>query len=346
MRAAVYSAFGGAIELLDVDMPEVPSDGALVEVLAVGLCRSDYHGWHGTDPDIACPHVGGHEFVGRVVAVGSAVERVVVGQRVVAPFVCGCGACEPCRLGQHQVCRRQEQPGFTRWGAFAQYTVVPYADVNAVVVDESVSDEAAALVGCRVSTAYRGVVERGRLAAGEVLVVHGCGGVGLAAVALGRALGATVVAVDLSPVALAMASTMGADVLLDASTLGAGTSVADAVFEATGGANVSVDCLGAAVTAANSVYSLRPLGRHVQIGLFPSATADFPISRVIRDELEVHGVHGLSASRLPQVLSMVSSGRLDLVPMITHRLRLDDIPEALPAMGHFASPGVSVVTSL
>jgi alcohol dehydrogenase len=143
-----------------------------------------------------------------------------------------------------------------------------------------------------------------------------------------------------------MATAMGADGVIDASDLGGATSVAEAVFERVGGAHVSVDCLGSPITAANSVYSLRPLGRHVQIGLFPTATADFPVSRVIRDELEVHGIHGLSASRLPQVLDMVSDGRLDLAPMVTRRLGLSDIPEALPAMGRFATPGVSVVTDL
>lgn len=343
MRAAVYERFGGPIEVVEVADPSVAPGEAVVEVLAVGLCRSDYHGWHGTDPDIVCPHVGGHEFVGRVVAVGSGVRRLVVGDRVVAPFVCGCGECEPCRLGQHQVCRRQEQPGFTRWGAFAQFCTVPFADTNAVIVPDTVSDEVAALVGCRVSTAYRGVVERGRLAAGEVLCVYGCGGVGLAAVALGRALGAQVVAVDISPDSLAMAAALGADVLLDAR---AHDDVPAAVFDAVGGAHVSVDCLGHAQTAANSVYSLRALGRHVQIGLFPSRTADFPISRVIRDELEVLGVHGLSASRFHEVLALIGDGRLDPAAMINARLSLDDVPSALPAMGGFAAPGVGVVTQL
>jgi alcohol dehydrogenase len=109
---------------------------------------------------------------------------------------------------------------------------------------------------------------------------------------------------------------------------------------------VSVDCLGHAVTATNSVRSLRALGRHVQIGLFPSPTADFPISRVIRDELEVLGVHGLSASRFGEVFALMQAGRLDPAAMITRRLALADVPTALPAMGQFAQPGVSVVTSL
>lgn len=343
MRAAVYERFGGDIVVCEVSEPSPAPGELVVEVLAVGLCRSDYHGWHGTDPDIVCPHVGGHEFVGRVVAVGSGVSRFREGQRVVAPFVCGCGECEPCRLGQHQVCRRQEQPGFTRWGAFAQLCTVPYAEVNATLVPESVSDEAAALVGCRVSTAYRGVVERGRLASGEVLAVHGCGGVGLAAVALGKAKGATVVAVDISPEALALAAALGADIAIDASGI---DDVGAAVHEATGGAHVAVDCLGHAATARNSVLGLRALGRHVQIGLFPAAMAEFAISRVIRDELEVLGVHGLSASRFREVLALMHDGSLDPSAMITRRISLDEVPAALPAMGGFSSPGVTVVTDL
>lgn len=343
MRAAVYERFEGPVTVVDVPDP-VPAPGeVVVQVSAVGLCRSDYHGWHGTDPDIACPHVGGHEFVGRVVAVGAGVQRVRTGDRIMVPFVCGCGDCDPCRIGQHQVCRRQEQPGFTRWGAFAEFTTIPYADVNAVHVPDAVSDEAAALVGCRVSTAYRGVVEQGRLAAGEVLAVHGCGGVGLAAVAFGRALGARVVAVDVSPDALELARSVGADDLIDARGVDA---VDEAVHDLTGGAHVSVECLGHAVTAANSVRCLRPLGRHVQIGLFPAPTADFPISRVIRDELEVLGVHGLSASRIPEVLAMVADGRIDPTAVVRQRLSLDDVTTALPAMGRFATPGVSLVTTL
>lgn len=343
MKAAVYEAFRGPIRVVDVPDPSPAADEVVVEVLAVGLCRSDYHGWHGTDPDIACPHVGGHEFVGRVVAAGDGIARLRPGDRVVAPFVCGCGQCEPCRVGQHQVCRNQQQPGFTRWGAFAQYTTVPFADTNAVLVPESVSDTSAALVGCRVSTAYRGVIERGRLSAGEVLAVHGCGGVGLAAVALGRAVGARVVAVDINDDALALARRLGADDLVRADAVG---DVPAHLHDLVGGAHVSVDCLGHPTTAANSVLGLRALGRHVQIGLFPAATAEFAISRVIRDELEVLGVHGLSASRFPKVLDLMAAGRLDPSAMVTRGISLAEVPEALPAMGRFASPGVAVVTTL
>jgi D-arabinose 1-dehydrogenase-like Zn-dependent alcohol dehydrogenase len=360
MRAARYDRFAGPIAVVEVPDP-IPGPGeVVVDVLAAGLCRSDYHGWHGTDPDIVCPHVGGHEFVGRVVALGDGVTRLAPGQRIVVPFVCGCGACEPCRAGQHQVCRRQEQPGFTRWGAFAERTTIPYADLNAVVVPDTVADEAAALAGCRVSTAYRGVVERGRLQAGETLAVHGCGGVGLAVIGLGRALGARVIAVDPSPEALALARRAGADETISpmnstspmnptspmnsTSPTGVdGPSRTAAAVHDLGGAHVSVDCVGHPDVANASILGLRPLGRHVQIGLFPAATAELAIARVIRDELEILGVHGLSASRLPQVLELIAAGRLDPTAAVTRRIGLGDLPEALPAMGRFASPGVTVL---
>lgn len=342
MRAAVYETFGGEIAVTEVARPAAAAGELVVEVLAVGLCRSDYHGWHGTDPDIVCPHVGGHEFVGRIVGVGAGLTGFQLDQRVVAPFTCGCGVCDTCRSGEHQACPIAQQPGFTRWGAFAQFCTVPYAAVNAVRVPDALSDEAAALVGCRVSTAYRAVVERGRVAAGEVLCVHGCGGVGLAAIGFGRALGAKVIAIDRSPAALALATTMGADVALDASAI---DDVPAAIHELFGGAHVSVDCLGNAAVATNSIRSLRGLGRHVQVGLFPTASAELPISYVIRNELEILGVHGLSASRFHEVFAMIERG-FDPAAMITQRLTLDDIPTALPAMATFQQPGVSVVTQL
>ena len=343
MMAAVYERFGGPIEVRHVEDPTPGTGEVVVRTLAVGLCRSDYHGWRGNDPDIECPHVGGHEFVGRVVAVGHGVARIRLADRIAVPFVCGCGMCEPCRLGQHQVCRSQEQPGFTRWGAFAEYTSIPYADINAVVVPDSVGDVVAALVGCRISTAYRGVIERGRLKAGEVLAVHGCGGVGLAAVALGRAVGATVIAIDVGTDALSLATRVGADVTVDARSV---DDVATTVRDLTGGAHLSVDCLGHAVTASNSINCLRALGRHVQIGLFAASTAELPIARIIRDEIELLGVHGLSASRFGQVFALIEAGRLDPAAVVSRLLTLDDVCVALPAMGTFSTPGVSVVTML
>src|SRR3954453_10248958 len=111
MKAVTYHDFGGRIGIESLPDPAPAPDGAVIQVIATGLCRSDWHGWQGHDPDIAVlPHIPGHEFAGIVSTIGDGVERVRVGDRVVVPFVCGCGACEWCRSGNAQVCPNQWQP--------------------------------------------------------------------------------------------------------------------------------------------------------------------------------------------------------------------------------------------
>src|SRR3954452_7890490 len=160
--------------------PAPGQHGPVVRVQPTGLCRSDWHGWMGHDPDIVrFPHVPGHELAGVVEAVGARGGRGAPGDRVTVPFVCACGTCAQCAAGAHQVCDRQTQPGFTHWGSFAELVAIDWADVNLVALPEDLDFDAAAALGCRVATAYRAVLQVGRLRAGEWLAVHGCGGGGL-----------------------------------------------------------------------------------------------------------------------------------------------------------------------
>src|SRR5579875_2101097 len=124
--------FGGPLEVTDVPEPTAPERGAIVEVRATGLCRSDWHAWAGHDEVARLPHVPGHEFAGVVAEVGPAVNRWRPGDRVTSPFVCGCGTCEWCASGNANVCPHQQQPGFTHWGSFAESVTVHAADVNLV----------------------------------------------------------------------------------------------------------------------------------------------------------------------------------------------------------------------
>lgn len=121
MKAAVYNQFQGPIGVQDVPDPVCPSDGVVIQVRATGICRSDWHGWMGHDPDIRLPHVPGHELAGTVVETGPFVNLRKTGDKVTLPFVCGCGLCPECASGNHQVCDHQFQPGFTAWGSFAEY---------------------------------------------------------------------------------------------------------------------------------------------------------------------------------------------------------------------------------
>jgi D-arabinose 1-dehydrogenase-like Zn-dependent alcohol dehydrogenase len=111
-----------------VDDPEPGEAGAVLKVEATGVCRSDWHGWMGHDKDITLPHVPGHEIAGIVEAVGQQVKDWGPGDRVTVPFVCGCGSCEQCDTGNHQICDSQTQPGFTHWGSYAEYVRIDHAD--------------------------------------------------------------------------------------------------------------------------------------------------------------------------------------------------------------------------
>ena len=262
----VIEEFGGPAAVREVPDPTPAAHGVVVRVEATGLCRSDWHAWAGHDRTIALPHVPGHELAGTVAEVGPEVRGWRVGDRVTVPFVCACGSCPSCLAGDHQVCDRQTQPGFTGWGSFAELVALDHADVNLVALPDDLDAVTAAALGCRFATAFRAVVHQGRVRPGDWVAVHGCGGVGLSAVMVAVAAGARVVAVDVTAGALELAGRFGATELVDAST----TDAARAVRAVTGGgAAVSLDALGSHPTAAASVRSLAKRGRHVQVGLLP-----------------------------------------------------------------------------
>jgi alcohol dehydrogenase len=339
MRALQYTEYGGDLRLVDLPSPSPSPAGVVVRVGATGVCRSDWHGWMGHDPDIVLPHVPGHELAGTIEAVGADVLRWSVGDRVTVPFVNACGSCAQCAAGDHQVCANQTQPGFTHWGSFAELVALDAADVNLVALPEGMSFAVAAALGCRYATSFRAVVQQGRVAAGEWVAIHGCGGVGLSAVQIAVASGARVVAVDVSPGALELARGLGAEVTIDAS----GIDVGAAVHEATGGgAHLSLDALGSEATCVGSLRSLRARGRHVQVGLLPP-TVTLPMGPLVTSELEIVGSHGMAAHSYPQLLGLVASGRLRPDLLVTREIGLDESAQALRDVG--STPGITVVTS-
>ena len=167
MRAVVYEEFRLTPEIVSVADPACPPEGVVVAVEATGLCRSDWHGWMGHDPDIRLPHVPGHELAGTVVEVGPDVRAWSIGARVTTPFVLACGTCATCRRGDHQVCDRQFQPGFTHPGSFAELVAIDRADVNLVALPEDLDFDTAAGLGCRFGTAYRAIADLGEVGCGR-----------------------------------------------------------------------------------------------------------------------------------------------------------------------------------
>lgn len=354
MRAVCYDAFAGPIRVDTLPDPTPRPHGVVVRVHATGLCRSDWHGWQGHDPDIhAFPHVPGHELAGVVAEVGAEVSRWRVGDRVTVPFVCACGTCVPCVRGDAQVCDEQTQPGFTQWGSYADYVALHHADVNLVALPEALSFDTAAGLGCRFATSFRAVVDQGRVQPGQWVAVFGCGGVGLSAIMIARALGARVIGVDVSDAALTLAQQAGAEVVLNArddvsgvTSPQRGREVRNGIREITGGGvDVSLDALGSRGTARGALEALRKNGRMVQVGLMAGDDANppFPLHLVIARELEIVGSHGMAAHAYPRMLAMVMDGRLDPARLITRRLPLEHAPDALATMATAPVPGMSII---
>ena len=335
MRALVFDRYGGPLTVRVVPDPVPPQRGVVVRVGATGVCRSDWHGWQGHDPDITLPHVPGHELAGTIEAVGPEVQHWQVGDRVTAPFINACGRCSECAQGAHTVCLDQRQPGFTHWGSFAELVALDAADTNLVRLPEALSFATAASLGCRYATSYRAVIKQGRVQPDEWVAVHGCGGVGLSAVQIAVAAGARVVAVDISPAALSLARELGAEQVLR-------ENVVDGVRALTGGgAHLSLDALGSQETCVNSILCLRPRGRHVQVGLLPDDPV-VPIGRVLAAELELLGSHGMAAHDYPELLALIADGSLRPQDLVTHEITLDQAAEALEHVG--AAAGISVIT--
>ncbi|WP_353669770.1 zinc-dependent alcohol dehydrogenase family protein [Marinomonas sp. THO17] len=344
MKAVVIEKFSSLPSIQQVADPIPASHGVVIKVEATGVCRSDWHCWQGHDTDVVLPHVPGHEFAGIIAEVGKDVTRFKVGDRVTVPFINACGSCAECHSGNHQVCGNQTQPGFTHWGSFAEYTRVDHADINLVALPEHLDFATAASLGCRFVTSFRAVVDQGKVSAGQWVAVHGCGGVGLSAIMIANALGANVIAVDIDQGKLELARTLGAVAVINANQV---ADVAEAIIEITkGGAHVSLDALGHSLTAFNSVRSLRKLGKHIQVGLLLAdhATPPMPMAKVIADELEIIGSHGMQAYRYDAMLSMMLSGKLAPEKLLGRTISLAESINALISMDTTNTPGVTVVT--
>jgi D-arabinose 1-dehydrogenase-like Zn-dependent alcohol dehydrogenase len=341
MRAAVLTTYNDDLTIEDRPDPVCEPDGVVLKVLACGVCRSDWHGWTGEHPRVKPGQIPGHEYCGEVVAAGP-LAKWRIGDRVVAPFILACGDCPECRSGQSNTCARQRLPGFTEPGAFAEYVSVPFAH-NLAALPDSLSPVVAAGLGCRVTTAWHALTGRAALQAGEWLAVHGTGGVGLSLLLLGKAMGARVVVVDVVPEKLAHALDLGADAAVDAKD----GSVAERILEITrGGAHVSVEALGIAQTTNASIECLRPLGRHVQVGMPVGHTARMEINMnaVYMKNLALFGTRGMPSWRYPSLLALIEAGIVDMSPLIAREVALSDASAELRAFNGPTPPGVAVIS--
>lgn len=347
MRAALLVEYDSPLTVTNVADPDLTPSGAVIRVDACGVCRSDWHVWKGDwrwRMNPALPHILGHEVAGEVVAVGREVKNFRTGMKVTLPFHLSCGNCSWCETGQSNLCDTYTAIGFSVPGGFAELINIPNADESLFELPSGVSPVDAAALGCRVTSAFHGIVDKARLAAGETMVVFGCGGLGLAAVQIGVALGATVVAVDRNIKALDHAAAEGALTLL---AEGDSSQIAERVRELTsGGAEVTVDALGSVHTLTPALESLKKRGRHLQLGLTGVEEKGFlptALDAVVKRELSILGSVGCPRDSFGKLLELVESGKLEPQRLISRRIGLDSIGSAFVEMSDYRSSGFSIV---
>jgi alcohol dehydrogenase len=341
LKAAIYHTFNGAIEIRQVDDPGVTETDAIIEVRASGLCRSDWHGWKGHDPDIRLPHVPGHEFSGIVKEVGSKVTQFQAGDRVTAPFCCGCSTCPRCMKGNQHICDNHFQPGFTDWGSFAQYVRIEQADFNLVRLPASIDFVSAAALGCRFITAFHGIVNQGKVDNSMFVAIHGCGGVGLSAIMIAAVYGARVIAIDINEENLQRARSLGAAYAINATQV----NVVDKVLEITGdGANLSMDALGSRETGMNSINCLAKKGKHIQVGIL-GIENDITVSTadLIAKEIEIIGSHGMPLAGYGAIFELISGKKIDLSSLIERTVKLEEIHQEMHLMDAYGNSGMVII---
>ncbi|MBI1494178.1 zinc-dependent alcohol dehydrogenase family protein [Halocynthiibacter styelae] len=343
MLAAQITEFNAPLTLGQVADPVCPVDGVVLRVLACGVCRSDWHAWNGSDPDVKLGQIPGHEYCGEVIETGAQCRDWKVGDRVIAPFILACNRCPSCAAGHQTTCPTQAVPGFTHPGAFAEYIAVPQADGNLARLPDSIDVTLAAALGCRTTTAWHALTDRAALAPGEWVAVFGTGGVGLSALLLAKAIGARVICVDIVPEKLSFAKSLGADHVVNSAEADAPAAIRDLTG---GGAHLAIEALGIETTTRAAMQCLRKLGRMVQVGMPAGKHTEMtlPMDALYSGQLALFGTRGMPGWRYPSLLNMIDAGQVDLSPLVAREITLSQASDEVAAFNGLTPPGVAVIT--
>ena len=326
MKSMAVVAFGEPLVPREVAMPQPRAGEVVVKVLACGVCRTDVKIVSGQMPfshTQHLPHIPGHEIAGEIVSLGPGVSAAL-GQRVVVFNYWGCGRCPYCLAGQENLCDNLLGfVGFTTPGGFEEFLAVPASHV--LPVPPNVTAVESAAMSCALGTGYHAVVTRGRVQAGETVVVLGAGGVGLHALQFARVAGCRIVAVDINQSKLDAARSIGTDEALFFQ------EAAARVHEITGGrgADLVIDCVGNGEATQNALGLVRKGGRIVQVGYTTDAThfPRLPTDAVALREVSLIGARYITRPELARAIELVSRGLVR--PVIADVMDFSQANEAL-----------------
>jgi propanol-preferring alcohol dehydrogenase len=307
MKAAVVTDFRSPLSICDVEVPEPGAHDVLVRIESSGLCHTDIHASRGDWPvKPTPPFIPGHEGVGVIESIGSAVTSRSVGQRVAIAWLgYACGHCRHCIDGWETLCESQQNSGYSVNGAFAEYTVIPAA--FATPVPDSVSSRDAAPLTCAGVTTYK-AIKVARVAPAETVAVFGVGGLGHLALQYARIAGAFVVGVDVEDSKLKMATELGADHVVNARDTDPVKAIQDL-----GGADVAVALAASAKSFEQAFASLRRGGRLVCVALPAEGVMNVPIFDTVLNGKSIIGSIVGTRNDLADVFALHSAGRTKVI---------------------------------
>lgn len=336
MRAAVFVE-PGRIELQHRPIPQIGPTDALLRVTTTTICGTDVHILKGEYP-VKPGLIVGHEPVGIIEKLGSAVIGYEVGQRVIAGAITPCGQCHPCLDGHSSQCGGQAMGGWQLGnsidGCQAEYVRIPNAQANLTPIPDGLDDEQVLMCPDIMSTGFGGA-ESGHIRIGDTVVVFAQGPIGLCATAGAKLMGATrIIVVDGVPERLDVARRLGADITINFRD----EDPLLRIQEITGGAgvDVAIEALGTQQTFESCLRALKPGGTLSSLGVY-SGKLSMPLDAIaagLGDHKIITTLCPDGKERMRRLMAVVASGRVDLTPMVTHRFALDDIVEAYELFSH------------
>lgn len=318
---AIQIPEANVIKVLNIEEPTLDSaDEVKIKVKRVGICGSDMHIYHGTNPLATYPRIVGHEVAGEVIAVGSHVTKLAPGDSVVIEPISYCGECYACRSGRPNVCKEVSVFGVHEDGGMREMVVLPQKQVHKVNADIDF-DEA---VMAEPYTIGAQATWRGNVQEGQTVFIQGAGPIGITVLKLAKLRGATAIISDLTNERLAFAQENGADYTINPSEV----DVTKEIYKITEneGANIVIDAVGTPQTFELSVEVASPAGNVVTLG-FNATPSNIALMPITKKELTITGSR-LQTNQFEKVIEWINTKQLTHNGLVTHRFHIDNAKEA------------------